>query len=233
MGTHPIFESDFDCLTEMAETSLTEWAQRWVDGRTGWHKTAPNTTLQKYFPKHIRRVFVPLCGKTVDLIWLVEQGVHVVGAEFSELAVKNFFTENAIDFNVTDFDHYSIYSSKDERLKIYRGDLFAMPESPGLSRFDLVWDRASMVAINPPDRVKYAQKIKSLLNENGQILLQALVREEGRSGPPHTLTKEQISNAYVGLGIGITELQDWVDMSSVERLGKIHVHDYELKVSPH
>ena len=56
---------------EMAETTLTDWAQRWVDGRTGWHKTTPNATLQKYFPKGISRVFVPLCGKTVDLIWLV------------------------------------------------------------------------------------------------------------------------------------------------------------------
>ena len=153
----------------------------------------------------------------------------MVGAEFSEIAVKNFFTENAIDCSVTDFENYSIYSSTDGRLKIFRGDLFEMPESSELSRFDLIWDRASMVAINPPDRMKYARKIKSLLGEKGEILLQALVREEGRSGPPHTLTKEQISNAYAGLGVDMTELQDWVDMSSVERLGKIHVHDYTLK----
>lgn len=48
-----------------------DWAKRWIDGKTGWHKNAPNERLLKYFPKITKRVFVPLCGKTVDLMWQV------------------------------------------------------------------------------------------------------------------------------------------------------------------
>ena len=43
-------------------------------------------------------VFVPLCGKSLDMVWLLEQGFSVTGCEISELAVQQFFTENSIPY---------------------------------------------------------------------------------------------------------------------------------------
>ena len=43
-------------------------------------------------------VFVPLCGKTLDMVWLCQQGHTVVGCELSEIAALDFFKENSIPY---------------------------------------------------------------------------------------------------------------------------------------
>merc|ERR1712130_98649 len=90
MGTHPIFESDFDCLTEMAETSLTEWAQRWVDGRTGWHKTAPNTTLQSTFPSIFAACLSRSVAKQLTLYGLLSKESMWLAPSFPNSQLKTF-----------------------------------------------------------------------------------------------------------------------------------------------
>ena len=46
-------------------------------------------------------IFVPLCGKTLDLIWLNEKGHTVMGCELSEVAAKQFFEENKIPYSTS------------------------------------------------------------------------------------------------------------------------------------
>jgi len=77
------------------EETNTFWSTRWEDGKTGWHKDHTNPHLVEYidyFGKDVKdaRVLVPLCGKTVDMMFLHEKGFHVVGIEVVELAVKQF-----------------------------------------------------------------------------------------------------------------------------------------------
>jgi thiopurine S-methyltransferase len=113
---------------------------------------------------------------------------------------------------------------------MYQGDFFAMNDIPALKNFDFIWDRAAMVAINPPDREKYAKKIKSLLVPSGTILLDALVREEGKTGPPHTLTETHIRDAYKPIGFEVNHLEHNEDLSSIDRLGAIQIHTYYIKI---
>ena len=44
-------------------------------------------------------VFVPLCGKSLDLLWLHQQGHVVLRIESSELAVNDFFVENGLNYS--------------------------------------------------------------------------------------------------------------------------------------
>lgn len=40
-----------------------------------------------------RRVFVPFCGKTRDIAWLLFQGFQVAASELSELPIQQLYTE--------------------------------------------------------------------------------------------------------------------------------------------
>merc|ERR1712131_162605 len=150
MGTHPIFESDFDCLTEFKmDTKQEYWSKRWDDGKIGWHKSEFNKHLVEYTNENWKSndkmtVFVPLCGKTKDLIWLSQQGCQVVGIEFCQQAVTEFFADNNIKYDVEKMDDYEIYSGEGG-FKIYRGCFF---KTPIIEKFDFIYDRASLVAID-------------------------------------------------------------------------------------
>ena len=75
------------------------WIERWQIGRTGWHERQGNASLKRYWDLTGRRVLVPLCGKSADLLWLESQGNSVTGIELSELAVAAFFDENQLEYS--------------------------------------------------------------------------------------------------------------------------------------
>ena len=56
------------------DTKQDYWCKRWDDGKIGWHKSEFNQHLVEYTNQNWnsndkKTVFVPLCGKTKDLIW--------------------------------------------------------------------------------------------------------------------------------------------------------------------
>ena len=95
----------------------------------------------------------------------------------------------------------------------------------GNIQFDFIYDRASIVAIQPNLREAYAKRIKSLMTEQSSMLMIALIREEGRQGPPHTVPDEQVMRLYPNAKM----IQTNEDLSSLERLGKIVENVYIVK----
>jgi len=73
------------------------WHQRWASNQIGFHEGQVNAYLARHYPQlglaPGETVFVPLCGKSVDLRWLADQGAHVIGVELSPIAVESFFAE--------------------------------------------------------------------------------------------------------------------------------------------
>jgi thiopurine S-methyltransferase len=73
------------------------WHQRWEKQETGWHEGKANPLLVKHFHELSvakgRRIFVPLCGKTLDISWLLSNGYRVAGAELSQLAIEQLFMD--------------------------------------------------------------------------------------------------------------------------------------------
>lgn len=71
------------------------WLDFWRDERSDFHQIAVNPLLNKFWPSlklaHGSRVFVPLCGKSLDMLWLAQQGHEVIGVELSSIAVEDFF----------------------------------------------------------------------------------------------------------------------------------------------
>jgi thiopurine S-methyltransferase len=172
-----------------------DWIERWQTGRTGWHEDEGNAALQKHWVANGKRVLVPLCGKSRDLLWLEGQGNEVVGVEVAEIAVRAFFAENELAFDRTDGE-LPLYSARDRRLSIVCGDYYALRDE----QFDAHYDRGALIAIPPPERQRYAEHTRSLLSENAcQLVITVEYDQQRAAGPPFSVAPQALTSLWPGL----------------------------------
>ncbi|MEP7220687.1 MAG: thiopurine S-methyltransferase, partial [Bacteroidota bacterium] len=61
------------------------WQNRWRENRIGFHQGSVNSRLRRHFAEIAgdakECVFIPLCGKSLDILWIADQGHPVVGVE--------------------------------------------------------------------------------------------------------------------------------------------------------
>ena len=80
------------------------WHQKWHSGEIGFHLSDVNPLLAKHFDKlslaENSRIFLPLCGKTLDMAWLLSKNYRVIGVELHENAAKQFFDEMGVEVTV-------------------------------------------------------------------------------------------------------------------------------------
>ncbi|CAG5100206.1 Oidioi.mRNA.OKI2018_I69.XSR.g16892.t1.cds [Oikopleura dioica] len=192
--------------------SVEDWSNAWENDVTPWHVSTVNSVFEKYLKSKYLHAeeskklscFFPLCGKSIDMLWAAKQGCLVRGSEFSQKAIDEFFFENAIETS-----HFGGFTNSEEdslNISLRPGDFYLYPED---EKFEFIFDRGSMVAIDPNDREKYAEKIFNLLQDGGIVLLEAILRDESEiaNGPPFHLTLEQVKSAYDQFGLKVTELE--------------------------
>ena len=140
------------------------------------------------------RILVPLCGKSLDLGWLKDQGYNVVGVELAEQAVSELFEQLKVKPARTPEGPFEIWESPG--LSVYVGDIFEL--STDISgTFDAIWDRAALIALNPTDRARYAPHVSSFLNKDSSILLSVLLYDQQKmSGPPFSVSDDEIYRLY-------------------------------------
>lgn len=171
------------------------WLERWQIGRTGWHEPGGNSNLRRYWQLSGKRVLVPLCGKTPDLLWLEEQGNEVVGVELAEIAVLDFFTENELDFERIDGELPG-YRATERNVTLYCGDYFAFSDSP----FDAHYDRGALVALAPELRPRYARHTASLLSADAQQFVITVEYDQSVcDGPPYSIEPAELQSHWPGL----------------------------------
>ncbi|EDV22806.1 uncharacterized protein TRIADDRAFT_58745 [Trichoplax adhaerens] len=175
-----------------------DWSQRWQNKIIGWHLSQVNPYLNENYQVYLKNndnphssIFVPLCGKSLDMIWLAQKGHQVVGVEVVEQPCHDFFKENEITYKVQDLQGVEgkILTSQDPKINItiYNCDYFALTSSLLGFRFDSVWDRAAFVAISPDLHSNYAKHLASLMAPSGRGLLIAVdydINEHIHPGPP-------------------------------------------------
>ena len=165
-----------------------EWLERWLIGRIGWHEESGNAALKRYWTASGRRVLVPMCGKTVDMLWLEEQGNEVVGIELSDIAARAFFHENDLAFT-EHAGELTEYRARDRRISLFCGDYFAFNGGP----FDAHFDRGALIAMNSEIRPGYAAHTASLLIPDAYQLVIALEYDEKvAKGPPFSVPGDEI-----------------------------------------
>ena len=164
------------------------WLERWQEGRIGWHEPSGNRNLQAHWRWSGKRVLVPMCGKTVDLLWLEAQGNDVVGVELSELAVLAFFTENGLAYERTDGE-LACFRAVDRRISLYCGDYFSFRNGS----FDAHYDRGALVALSPDLRTVYVQHTSSLLEHDAsQLVITVEYDQDVCDGPPYSLSSDEL-----------------------------------------
>lgn len=174
------------------------WHQRWHDNEIGFHQGEPAPLLQKHWPAVAApagcRVFVPLAGKSVDMLWLASQGHRVLGVELSPLAVEQFFAEHALQPEVIESRYGTHYRAGD--IELICGDVFALDEI-ALADCAAVYDRAALVALPPELRLRYVDELYARLPATCCGLLITLeYPAHEKEGPPFTVTEAEVRERY-------------------------------------
>lgn len=191
-------------MAENTEDTLNYWKESfWLqkDIPLPWHQTTPHPKLLKYADKFLvkaARVLVPLCGKTLDLKWLYENGYEVVGVEGTEFAIEEFFKDTKLEFSKAPYgDGGLIYQTPDKRLTILRTNFFTLSDANYVATFDSVWDRAALVAVLPEHRRFFAASVKRLAKPSFKCVSVVTEFDESKvEGPPYSVDQEEISNLY-------------------------------------
>lgn len=174
------------------------WQERWREGRIGFHQTRITPLLQKFWPSLNlpagSTVLVPLCGKSLDMIWLAEQGHRVLGVELAELAIQQFFTENSLPAATRRSDIGVHYVSGN--IEIICGDIFDL-DAATLRKCVGAYDRAALVALPPDMRPRYVDHVYGQLADDYQGLLLTLdYPQEELDGPPFSVADEEVQRLY-------------------------------------
>jgi thiopurine S-methyltransferase len=152
------------------EMKAEYWLQRWREGRTGWHHESVMPLLEQRWETlgvaRGTRVLVPLCGKSLDMLWLAQQGMRVLGIEISPLAVEAFLDENRLHASRTeaaDGVHYRITNALGAgEIELINGDVFGIA-SGMFEECHAFYDRAALIAFPAPMRDRLAREVYAKL----------------------------------------------------------------------
>lgn len=173
------------------------WHDRWENNLTGFHLDEVNQYLKESWPllslKPGARVFVPLCGKSLDLIWLAEQGYEVTGIELSPLAVKAFFAENHLNVEKTTIGGIECWQSG--KIRLFCGNFFSLTLEI-LGQVDAVFDRASLVALPRAMRQDYAARLTEITQSAPKLLVTLEYEQEKMDGPPFSVSEDEVKALY-------------------------------------
>lgn len=175
------------------------WLQRWENNEIGFHASDTNPLLKNYFPALAvpegSRVFVPLCGKTLDIAWLLTQNYRVAGAELSELAIEQLFQGLGIQPQITQVGTLKHYAAP--QIDIFVGDIFDL-SAEVLGPIDAIYDRAALVALPATLRSQYTAHLRTLTHNAPQLLVCYEYDQSLASGPPFSIVAEEVHQHYDG-----------------------------------
>lgn len=174
------------------------WIERWEREEIGFHQSEVNPHLRQYWQAlnlaPNSEVFVPLCGKSIDMLWLRNQGHSVLGVELSDLAVQAFFKENGYTPHHVAHEKFNVYEANG--IRILCGDFFDLGKKY-LAKITAVYDRASMIALPPEMRERYVNHLVSIAPPATKILLITFDYAQAEmSGPPFSVSAGEVKSLY-------------------------------------
>lgn len=173
------------------------WHQKWQTNQIGFHLQEANPLLVKHFASlHLPQsacIFLPLCGKTVDIAWLLAQGYQVAGAELSQIAIEDLFSSLHLTPTIStqgDILHYSA-----PNIDVFVGDIFKVTPAM-LGKVDAIYDRAALVALPEAMRVQYTKHLVALTHAAPQLLICFVYDQSLQAGPPFSVIAEEVKQHY-------------------------------------
>lgn len=192
------------------------WIKAWGEGNIGFHQGDIHPALKKYWPglEAGNSVLVPLSGKSRDLLWLEKRGIDVIGVEFIESAVLDFFRENKLDWEETVQYGHPCYRVRGRNIRIFVADFIQFANDYDGQPIDSLYDRAALVALPEDMRPDYVAACEKLLTNSAQGLLVTMEYEPiAMEGPPFSVPNEEVERLWKGR----LELVEQMDMLSSMR----------------
>jgi thiopurine S-methyltransferase len=170
------------------------WQQRWARNEIGFHLSEVNPYLQQFWSvlnvPAGAQVLVPLCGKSLDMLWLAEQGYRVLGVELAEAAVQAFFSEQGLVAEINQVGEFRRYRSG--AIEVLCGDFFSLTAAD-LLECRALYDRAALIALPAPLRERYAAHLAAILPPGCAGLLVVLdYPQEQMPGPPFAVGEAEL-----------------------------------------
>lgn len=173
------------------------WHQRWEKNEIAFHQSKANPLLVEYFHELSlakgSRIFVPLCGKTLDISWLLSNGYRVAGAELSKVAIEKLFMELGVKPQISGVGEVDQWSAKN--IDIFVGDIFALSRKI-LGPVDAVYDRAALVAFPEEMRNRYTAHLTEMTDKAPQLLICYDYDQRLMEGPPFSVSNEEVKRYY-------------------------------------
>lgn len=172
------------------------WLKMWEENTTGWHRDEVNPFLERNYEvlKDSKTIFIPLCGKTLDIPWLVSHGHKVVGCELSHIAIVDLYKSLDIKPDIMEVENFKIYNGGD--ITIFEGDFFNLT-SELLGTIDGIYDRGALVALKKDIRDNYTKHLQAITNSAKQLVIVYNYDQEKRGYfPPFSISQEELNTQY-------------------------------------
>lgn len=173
------------------------WHERWQNNDIAFHLERVNPQLERHFGAlnltQGSRIFLPLCGKTNDIPWLLSKGYQIVGAELSEMAIQQLFEELGAKPTVSETNAMKLYQAQE--ISVFVGDIFDL-SSETLGEVDAIFDRGALVALPVGMRNGYTDHLIEITNKAPQLLITYEYNQQLMAGPPFSISKEELNRHY-------------------------------------
>ena len=193
------------------------WCDNWADGRTGWKAFEESKPFQQNIDSMWEALgikesrlsgcaFVPLCGDTHALRFLLDSGCSEVwGVDIVLESIHRNIRQNFADFelvsekSLSNGIHFTLTNGKNKTAHFLVGDALVLPlEHMGRGSIDVIYDRASLVALLPELRRPYVDVLRLLLKSQGIVFLELVgrPRDQRENGPPFHITTSEVEHLY-------------------------------------
>ena len=173
------------------------WHRKWERGEINFQESEANPLLTTHFEKldlaKGSRVFLPLCGKTRDIAWLLARGYRIAGAELSGQAIDALFQELGVKPEIARIGELTHYSADD--IDIWVGDIFDV-SAEYLGPVSAIYDRAALVALPADTRQKYASHLMQISGAAPQLLITYEYDQSVIDGPPFSVNEDEVERHY-------------------------------------
>ena len=160
------------------------------------------------------KVLIPLCGDTAAVPIFAGMGMDVTAVEGSETGRRD------LAIRISDILKNDEDSKK--RITILGGDFFKLMTEVPDNTFDLIYDRGSLVAINPDMRKQYVDIMNRVSKTSCHMFIEGMWRNSEyvgdvdlypdhpnqvnlERGPPHHVTPNMIKELYPNWNYSLNE----------------------------
>lgn len=174
------------------------WLDLWQKNQIAFHRAEHNQLLLDFWGEldlpQTAPVFVPMCGKSLDMRWLENAGHPVVGVELAQIAAETYFAEGGETPRQSVVDRFCCYHGTGTT--IFHGDFFDLT-APLIDHVQGAFDRGALVALPPDMRFRYVDHLLRILPDDTRILLITFEYDQHLvAGPPHAVLPEEVEFLY-------------------------------------